>query len=1091
MPFSRILNKIAGNYNEKQLAEISPLITKINNFYNDRHELTDAQIQAKTQEFKDRLAKGETLDSLLPEAFATVKQACKRLVGTEITVKGDTLTWQMIPYDVQLVGGIVLHNSQIAEMRTGEGKTLVATLPAYLNALSGEGVHIVTVNDYLASRDAEWMGYVYQRLGLTVGAVTKGTEIQTRREQYDKDITYVENSELGFDYLRDNLAKSMKERNLIRRPLNYAIIDEVDSILIDEARTPLIISQASDEPTEKYQYYAELVTLLTPSTIKKKVKKWFLQELVSDIKKESDEEEDNGDYHIDEKTKSVTLSSSGIRKIEGILKVENLYKDLGYQEIHHIENALRAQAVYHRDKDYLVRDDQILIVDENTGRVMPGRRFNQGLHQALEAKEKVKVQRESRTLATITYQNFFKQYKKLSGMTGTAQTEAEEFEQIYELEVMQIPTNESIIRVDNNDMVYFNQDAKWKAVVEYIKFYHQMWLPILIGTSSIKTSELVSGILDKMTLPHYVLNAKFHEQEANIVKNAGKKDSIVVATNMAWRGTDIKLEEWLMEYIATNYAQWMKRMIDEKKTVSATVFSSREFELTIDAMEKVFGVSNEQIRKSEQQKLALTNGTIKIVFNTSKRAKEDVFAEIIIEPTTELSTKTALEQKNFYYGLFILGTEKHDSRRIDNQLRGRAGRQGDPGVSQFFVAMDDEIMRKMWGDKIQAVARLMLSKEDLEDMAFTQKQFTNSIEKSQKQMEGWHFGIRKHLFDYDSVINKQRTSIYGKRDEILLKAQQEEEMDAAAKTTTTDMTTTATTSTATKTPSPTPANKLSIVEEIKGFIKEFIEGVTKAYASYRPWNMAELLDEVEQVIAAKLSKDDFTWLANEQVLEWRLEQQLYDIFDTKFKGADPKKLNNLCRRIYLTVIDRYWMEHIDEMQYLREKVSLYGYAQIDPLVVYKKESFEKFQRLLSTIKKETLADLYRVDITTPQSAEQMAQQVLSEGGSLNMVDLLKVVTSQLKGNSSSMKKWSVTATVSSSAQAAITTAKGVKNDEWVEVYEVEENEVRGGLMEWVVKPPQKLRPNDKVSVRYSDGRTLETKYKKVKDDIDSGKASVL
>ncbi len=1080
MAFGWILNKIAGDYNEKQLAKIRPLVGKINSFYEDRHALSDDQIKAKTQEFKDRLAKGETLESLLPEAFATVKQACKRMVGMEITVKGDTLTWQMVPYDVQLIGWIVLHNSKIAEMRTGEGKTLVATLPAYLNALTGNGVHIVTVNDYLASRDAEWMGYVYNRLGLTVGAVTKGMALNVRREEYAKDITYVENAELGFDYLRDNLAKTMKDRNLIWRPLNYAIIDEVDSILIDEARTPLIISQASEEPTEKYTYYAQLVTLLTPSKQRKRVKKWFLQEMMQDVKKgEVEEIEDDGDYHIDEKTKSATLSSAWIKKLEWLLKVENLYKDLWFQEIHHIENALKAQAVYHRDKDYLIKDDQILIVDENTGRVMPGRRFNQGLHQALEAKEKVKVQRESRTLATITYQNFFKQYKKLSGMTGTAQTEAEEFEQIYQLEVLQIPTNEEIIRVDNNDMVYFNQDAKWKAVVEYIKFYHQAWLPILIGTSSIQTSELVSGILNKMTLPHYVLNAKFHEQEANIVKNAGKKASIVVATNMAWRGTDIKLEAWLMETVAQNYANRMLRTLNDGKAITAALYSSYEFELTIDALEKAFNVTNEQIRKAEQQKLAFAQWTLKINFNKSKKSKEDIFAELVLEPTATKEVNNPMEYKNLYYGLFILGTEKHDSRRIDNQLRGRAWRQGDPGVSQFFVAMDDEIMRKMGGDKIQAVARLMLSKEDLENMAFTQKQFTNSIQKAQKQMEGRHFGIRKHLFDYDSVINKQRTTIYGKRDDILLRTQQEEDALATENTN--------------KDAEQHPIT-FTIVDEIKHFIEEYVDGLITSYASQKPWDRDEMIDSLEQVTTMTFTEADFSDVQNNEMkLREKLVTLLHKQLEANTAKGDPVKIGSVYSRVYLTVIDKYRMEHIDEMQYLREKVWLYGYAQIDPLVIYKKESFEKFQRLLATIKKETLADIFRVDFSAQQSTDQIVQQLTSEDGTVNMMQLLKAVTSQLKGRSpqavraaaKAANKWDAILVENSTNQATTNTV----DTEGVEVLEIDES--KAGLMEGVVMAPQKLRPNDKVSVKYADGRIVETKYKKVKDDIDAGKATII
>jgi len=472
--FNRVMDKLAGNYNQQQIDAVQPIVGQINELYAQWDSLSDAEIQAKTGEFQSRLAAGETTDDLLVEAFATVKQACKRMMGQEIEVKGETLVWEMIPYDVQLVGGIIIHQGKMAEMRTGEGKTLVATLPCYLNALTGKWVHVVTVNDYLASRDAEWMWHLYGRLWLTVWSVVKGSSLQGRRAEYEKDITYVENSELGFDYLRDNLAKSVEERNMLWRPMHYAIVDEVDSILIDEARTPLIISQASGEPTEKYAYYAQIVKSLSPSKGKKKISKGFLAELMKDNKWE-EEVDEGGDYYIDEKTRSATLSSSGIAKLEKMLNVDNLYKDIWFTEIHHIENALKAQAVYNKDKEYLVRDGQVMIVDDNTGRVMPGRRFSQWLHQAIEAKEKVEIKRESRTLASITYQHFFKQYEKLSGMTGTALTEAEEFESIYESETVTIPTNKPILRVDKSDAVYFNQKAKWNAVIDHIKFYHTMW----------------------------------------------------------------------------------------------------------------------------------------------------------------------------------------------------------------------------------------------------------------------------------------------------------------------------------------------------------------------------------------------------------------------------------------------------------------------------------------------------------------------------------------------------------------------------------------------------------------------------------------
>lgn len=1056
---NRIINKISGDYNAKQLKKREPLIHEINSLYLERDNLSDEAIQAKTQIFKERIAAWEELDTLLPEAFATVKQAAKRLCGTAIKVKWDDLTWNMIHYDVQLLWWIVLHKSWIAEMRTGEGKTLVATLPCYLNALSGKWVHVVTVNDYLASRDAEWMAYLYNWLWLTVWSVTKSVALDKRREQYEKDITYVENSELWFDYLRDNLVTSMDERKMMWRPLHYALIDEVDSILIDEARTPMIISYPSQEPTEKYAYYAKLITLLTPSKNKKKVKKWFLQELLKDIKEEEQEKEDNGDYYIDEKTKSVSLSSWGIEKLEWLLKVENLYKDLWYQEIHHIENALKAQACFHRDKEYLVRDGQILLVDDHTWRVMPGRRFSQGLHQALEAKEQVKVQRESKTMASITYQHFFKQYEKLAWMTGTAVTEAEEFEKIYDLEVLTIPTNKPILRVDKSDQVYFNQQAKWKAVVEYITFYHKIGLPILIGTSSIQTSELVSWFLDKMTLSHYVLNAKFHESEANIVKNAGKKGSIVVATNMAWRGTDIKLDEQLFPSLATKYAQWTMGQIRWWKAISIVVYSEQEFDLTVEALKTEIQMNNEDIRAAEKTKTTLHSCTLQIKFNTNKKTKEDAFAECILAP---LESYTETVQKDFHYWLFILGTEKHDSRRIDNQLRGRAWRQGDPWVSQFFVAMDDEIMRKMWGNKIQTAARLLMSQKDLESMVFTQKQFTSSIARAQKQMEGRHFGIRKHLFDYDSVINKQRERIYAKRDTILQKEHTNDDTSENQEQIVVE---------------------LSVVDEVKHFIDDVVDNLVETYTTYSPWNTTELAEELSQITTASFLDTELQQYPNTWALRTALKSQVHDLFTVKFENKDNKEQETIAKRIYLYVLDKYWQEHIDDMQYLREKVSLYGYAQLDPLVIYKKEAYEKFQRLLRVLKTETVANVFRANIDGPQtwSQENTAQKT-------NMVDMLKRVTKELQG-----KQTTPTKTQDNRKHIALwdgQEAAIVSQDDDIEVLEVLDEEDTTSHVD-MSKVKKKLRPNDKVNVQYPDGRIeYGVKYKKVKDALEAGELSL-
>lgn len=1052
MAINWILEKISWDYNEKQLKKVRPLVDQINMLCDEWDSLSDDDIKAKTQEFKERLVAWETVDDLMVEAFATVKQACKRMVGTTVEVKGEKIERVMVPYDVQLIWGIVLHKWMNAEMRTWEWKTLVATLPAYLNALEWKWVHVVTVNDYLASRDAEWMSHLYEWLGLTTGAVVKSVALDKRKEAYDKDITYVENSELGFDYLRDNLAKSVDDRNLLWRPLHYAIIDEVDSILIDEARTPLIISQPSDVPTEKYVQYAKLIQFLVPSKTKKKVKQWFLKELLSDVKngKEDEVEDDGGDYYIEEKSKSVTLSSHGIAKLEKILKVENIYKDLGYDEIHHIENALRANAVYHKDKEYLVSNGEVLIVDENTGRAMPWRRYSEWLHQAIEAKEWLTIQRESRTLASITYQHFFKQYNKLSGMTGTAATEAEEFEKIYDLEVVIIPTNKPILRVDKNDAVYFNQDAKWKAVVDHIKFYHTAGVPILIGTSSIHTSELVSSILKKMTFQHTVLNAKYHEQEATIVKNAWAKGSIVVATNMAWRGTDIKLSKELNPSVAVKYAQYAKKLAAKAQWFSGTVYSSEEYEWMMDSLREVFGFSDDVLDQATKAWIKNDDCMMKITINTAKKNKEQAFAEIVVKPTD--GNEENREERDLHFGLFILGTEKHDSRRIDNQLRGRAWRQGDAGVSQFFVAMDDEIMRKMWGDKIQSVARLMLSAEQLETMAFTQKQFSKSTERSQKQMEGRHYGIRKHLFDYDSVINKQRTRIYAKRDTILgIWVDTEEKADAELV-------------------------ELTVLDEIKHFIDEVVDDLVAWYATATPWNLAELLETLSWLTGGSFLEEDYASVNSSNKLATMLKTQLHEMFDTKVDWVDDEKLQEYCKRVYLHVIDRNWMLHITDMQYLREKVGLYGYAQLDPLVIYKKESYGKFQTLLATMRKETLAQVMRTDF----SAAQAQPTVQAQPKKVNMADILKAVTQWLKVKKAPAK------------QVAETKAKATDtwSDDDVEVIEVSDDEDTSGVDLSAMK--QKLRPNDKVSVRYPDGRVEnDVKWKKVKSIVEWGEAEVV
>ncbi len=959
--FQRILNSIAWDYNQRQINKLLPTIKRINEIDAEWDSLSDDAIKAKTPEFIARYAAWESLDDLLPEAFAAVKQACKRMKGMELSVKWQTIVWEMVPYDVQLLWWMILHYGKIAEMKTGEWKTLVATLPVYLNALAKKWVHVVTVNDYLATRDSEWMAHLYWWLWLTTGSVTKAVQPHMRRAQYEKDITYVENSELGFDYLRDNLARSNSERQLLRRPLNFAIVDEVDSILIDEARTPLIISYAWEEPTEKYQLYSRIVRQLTPCTGKKKVSKGFLGEIMSGEEKQ----QEDGDYYIDEKNKNIALSSQWIEKLEKIIGVENLYNDLGFDEIHHIENALKANAVYQNNKDYIVQNGEILIVDEHTGRTMAWRRYSEWLHQAIEAKEGVQIQKESKTMATITYQNFFKLYDRLCGMTGTATTEWEEFEKIYNLEVLSIPTNKPTIRVDQNDKVFFNQDAKWQAVADYIRFYHEAGVPILLWTSSIHTSEYVSSILHKLSIQHYVLNAKFHQQEAEIISNAGKHKSVVVATNMAWRGTDIKLEKWLHDKVALWYAKRAERMIKwdtfAKKApvwVSFTIYSQQEYEYTMEGVKSVFGLTDENIRQATWTWLQTNTVRIKITLNTNKKQKIATapVAELLFSPVWV--EKPEITMRDLHYGLFILWSEKHESRRIDNQLRWRAGRQWDPGTSVFFVALDDEIMRKMWGEKIQSVAKMLLPKEQLEKLELTQSQFTNSIIRAQKQMEWWNFSIRKHLFDYDSVISRQRQRIYTKRDEMLaMEVFDETKIENGMSPTT---------------------------REILGFIPAIVDWLLEKYETLDA-DMETIITNVQQELAITLPPYQSAW-KKWPSLKDHLVQHIQEAFVKKVTTADMRLVDATMRMIYLSTIDKYWVDHIDAMQYLRDKVGLYGYAQQDPLIMYKQEAFKKFTQLLASISLDTLAICLRADFWPTSNAIIKADETLYEKNVLNKLE---------------------------------------------------------------------------------------------------------
>ena len=1033
--FNRLTDLIGGDYNQKQINTLWPIVNKINDRYNKFESLSDEEIKAKTLEFKERLNKWETLDDILPEAFAVVKQAAKRMVWDTYDVKGEKQTWNMIPYDVQLLWWIILHQGKIAEMKTWEWKTLVAAAPVYLNALSWKWVHVVTVNDYLASRDAQWIWYLYQRLWLTVGSVVKWTPLQKRREEYSKDITYVENSELWFDYLRDNLVQTMERRNLIWRPLNFAIVDEIDSILVDEARTPLIISEAREEPTEKYTYYANIVNMLTPCSWKKKVSKWLLNELVND---EPKEQEEDWDYYIDEKTKTASLSGRWIAKLEQLLNVENLYKDFWFEEIHHIENALRAKAVYIRDVDYIVSNWEVLIVDEHTGRTMPWRRFSEWLHQAIEAKEGVQIQRESQTMATITYQNFFKQYAKLAGMTGTAATEAEEFQKIYELEVVIVPTNKPVIRVDKHDKVYYNQQIKRKFVKDYIKFYHEIWQPILIWTADIATSEYVSRILEKDAITHYVLNAKFHEQEAHIVANAGKYQSVVVATNMAWRGTDIKLEEWLNEKMATNYAKWCAKQLKNQSTLSINIYSEKEYDLTIEWLKQQFNLEDSDINNAQSS--TILKDDIKLTIQISKKRNDqtDRYARIKIEPTEWW--KEYIE-KDFHYWLFILWTEKHESRRIDNQLRGRAGRQWDPGVSVFFVALDDTLMRKMWWERIQAMASMLLSKEDLAELELTQKQFTSAITRSQKEIEAWHFSTRKHLFDYDSVIDKQRKRIYFMRDSIIEANEDEDKKKEWVDT-----------------------MKQQFMLDSQEILNAQISTAEATWQSISDLLLVlnkEFWLEIDAKQKAEYEQMDFNTLANS------LDRRLVEYFSETWDKYDQNLLFTILRDVNLQVIDKLWIAHIDDMDYLKEKVGFMWYAQMDPLIVYKQESFEKFEILLQNIKADTTTKLMRIDYRAVAQEQELQNQLFE------MVQDNPELMEKLK-QASKQFGWRVPVQISKKDGKVILQAWNTSNvqtksdprkmlfedEDGIEVFEADDID-RKPLSEWVILPTRKkVRPND-------------------------------
>ena len=809
------ITKIFGTHSERELKRIYPLVDKVESYREAMGALSDEELKNKTKEYKERLENGETLDDLLPEAYATVREAAKRVLGME-------------HYRVQIIGGIILHQGRIAEMKTGEGKTLVSTLPAYLNALEGKGVCIVTVNDYLAKRDSEWMGQVHEFLGLKVGVVLNEMTNDERRDAYNCDITYVTNNELGFDYLRDNMV--IYKEQLVQRGLHFAIIDEVDSVLIDEARTPLIISGQSGKSTRLYEACDILACQMKRG---EDMPEYSKMDAIMGV-----EQEETGDFIVNEKDKVVSLTQDGVKKVEQFFKIENLADPENLEIQHNIILALRAHNLMFRDQDYVVKDDQVMIVDEFTGRIMPGRRYSDGLHQAIEAKEHVKVKRESKTLVTITFQNFFNKFEKKAGMTGTALTEEKEFRDIYGMDVVEIPTNRPIARIDHHDVVYKTKNEKYKAVVEEVVKSHEKGQPVLVGTINIDTSELISGMLKREGIPHTVLNAKFHEKEAEIVAGAGQHGAVTIATNMAGRGTDIKLD-------------------DESKAAG---------------------------------------------------------------------------------GLKIIGTERHESRRIDNQLRGRSGRQGDPGESQFFISLEDDLMRLFGSEKLMDIFNALGVPEGEQ---IQHKMLTSAIEKAQKKIEGNNFGIRKNLLEYDQVMNDQREIIYKERRRVL---DGENMRDA-------------------------------IFKMITDRVENCVDTCISSDIPKEEWDLNELNQLILSMIPMQaVTPEDVDSVKNNKELKHLLKERavkLYEAKETEF--PEPEQFRELERVVLLKVIDRKWMDHIDDMDQLRQGIGLQSYGQRDPLVEYKMAGFDMFDEMTASIQEDTIRLLYHVKIEQKVEREQVAK----------------------------------------------------------------------------------------------------------------------
>ena len=862
-----LIQKIFGTYSQRELKSIYPIADKIEALEDEYRQLTDEQLQAKTPEFKQRLQQGETLDDILPEAFAAVREAADRVLGLR-------------PYRVQLIGGIVLHQGRIAEMKTGEGKTLVATLPAYLNALSGNGVHIVTVNDYLAKRDSEWMGKVHRFMGLTVGLIIHDLTKEERQAAYAADITYGTNNEMGFDYLRDNMAIYKNEQ--VQRGHSFAIVDEVDSILIDEARTPLIISGMGEKSTQLYDM-AEAFSC--------RLKKYVVAE--TDDKAAEDESLD-ADHIVDEKARTATLTARGIAKAEEFFHLENLSDPENSTIAHHINQAIKAHGTMKRDVDYVVKDGEIIIVDEFTGRLMFGRRYSEGLHQAIEAKEHVSVQRESKTLATITFQNYFRLYSKLSGMTGTAMTEEEEFATIYKLDIVEIPTNRPVVRIDNEDAVYKTEQGKYRAVIRQVKECHEKGQPVLVGTVSIEKNELLSRMLTKEGIRHNLLNAKNHEKEAEIVAQAGQFGAVTVATNMAGRGTDIMLGG-NAEYMATNDLR--KAGYTDEVIADATGYAETD---------------NSEILEARQ-----------------------MFADKLRQHKEEISGEA--DRVRQAGGLFIIGTERHDSRRIDNQLRGRAGRQGDPGETRFYISLEDDLMRLFGGERVQAAMERM--KID-EDMPIESKMLTRSIQQAQTTVESRNFQARKSVLEYDDVMNKQREIIYGQRRQVL------EGMDV----------------------------KDVIMNMMNTSITHLVQNAFSGVHHLDMTSCQELLRQVEGLYfpkyAVRFTQEQLDTMDAQAVID-AFTQAAAAYYQQKEDEFTPPVMREVERVVLLRVVDEYWMEHIDAMSDLRQGIRLRAYAQTDPIIAYKKESLEMFEEMIAAIQDETVRRLYSVRL---QKNEEVKRQ---------------------------------------------------------------------------------------------------------------------